>query len=132
MTTGVDIIGALMLADADVIAFAAAGQIKAGRLPDNATLPALLARVVSTVEKQPLKRGGVVRTIDRVSVTVRAASYEDQRTGMRLVRKCCAGRTGDIGGGVRVAILTAGTGPELDGPGNSYERTQDFRVSYDA
>lgn len=51
---------------------------------------------------------------------------------MKLVRDCCAGRTGNIGGGVNVSILTAGRGPELNGPGNTYERTADFRVSYDA
>ena len=40
--------------------------------------------------------------------------------------------TGDIGGALRVSILTAGLGPSLNGPGNSFEQTQDFRVSWDA
>jgi hypothetical protein len=131
MTTGLDIIGTLLRADAALIAAVPAERIKGGRLGDVA-LPALLVKETSTVERQTLKRGGVTRTIDRVSVTVRAASYREQRLIMQLVRQCCAGRTGDIAGAVRVSILTAGTGPELDGPGNTFERTQDFRVSYDA
>jgi hypothetical protein len=132
MTTGVDIVGALLCADNTVLAMFAAEQIKAGRLPDGVRLPALLVKTTSTTERQTLKRGATTRTIDRVSVTVRAGSYEDQRRAIGLVTKCCAGLTGNIGGGRSVSILTAGTGPELDGPGNSYERTQDFRVSYDA
>jgi hypothetical protein len=31
-----------------------------------------------------------------------------------------------------VSILTAGTGPDVAGPNDSYEQTQDFRVSFDA
>lgn len=130
--SGVDIIGALLRADTDVLDLVPETTIKAGRLPDGVSLPALLVKVISTVELQTLIRGPTTRTVDRVSVTVRAASYRDQRLAIRLVTACCAGRTGDVGGGVRVSILTAGTGPELDGPGNSFERTQDFRVSYDA
>lgn len=132
MTTGVDIIGALMRDDEAVTAFAAEQNIKAGRLPDDVTLPAFLIRSISTTERQPLKRGGKVRTIERISVTVRAKNYREQKAGMGLARECCAGRTGDIGGGLRVSILTAGTGPDLNGPGNSFEQAQDFRVSYDA
>lgn len=132
MTTGVDIIGSLLRADAAVLAKVQEGWIKAGRLPADVGLPALLIKTTSTVERQVLKREQRTRTVDRVSVTVRAANYRDQRLIMGLVRDCCAGKTGDIAGAVRVSILTAGTGPELDGPGDSFERTQDFRVSYDA
>jgi hypothetical protein len=132
MTTGVDIVGTLLRQDTNVIAMVPAESIKAGRLPDDVQLPALLVKATSTVERQALKRGPTTRTIDRVSVTVRAASYREQRLVMRRVRACCAGLTGDIAGGIRVSILTAGTGPELDGPANTFERTQDFKVSYDA
>lgn len=130
--TGVDIIGTLLREDADVLNLVPETNIKAGRLPDAVSLPALLVKATSTVERQTLKRGPTTRTIDRVSVTVRAANYRDQRLAMRLVTTCCAGRTGDIGGALSVSILTAGKGPELDGPGNTFERTADFRVSYDA
>ncbi|HET7255565.1 MAG TPA: hypothetical protein VFJ46_17550 [Xanthobacteraceae bacterium] len=130
--TGADIIGALLREDPDVIELVPVARIKGGRLPENIALPALLVKVVSTVERQKLKRSGLIRTVDRVSVMVRAGSYEDQRSAMLLARACCAGRTGEVAGAKSVSILTAGAGPEIDGPGNSFERTQDFRVSFDA
>lgn len=129
--TGVDIIGALLRSDAALLALAPAERIKAGSLPDDIALPAVLVRSVSSVELQPLKRQPVTRTVDRVSVAVRAANYRDQVEVIRLVKECCAGQTGAVGGGHNVSILTAGTGPDLQGPGNSYEQTIDFRVSYD-
>lgn len=129
--TGAAIIGALLAADQHVIDIAA-DRIKEDRLPDGVALPALLVRTVSSVDQQPLKRGQTVRMTDRVAVTIRAASVRDRREAIRRVRACCAGRVGDIAGCLRVAILTAGLGPSLTGPGDSFEQTQDFRVSFDA
>ncbi|WP_257554141.1 hypothetical protein [Sphingobium sp. CFD-2] len=130
--TGGDIIGALLLADAAVLEIAPADRIKEDRLPDGVELTALLVRTVSSVDRQPLKRGQFVRRSDRVAVTVRALSVRDRKAAIGRIRACCAGRTGDIGGALRVSILTAGLGPSLNGPGNSFEQTQDFRVSWDA
>lgn len=129
--TGADIIGALLTADAAVVAMFAE-TIKEDRLPDGSPLPGLLVRTVSSVDRQTLTRGDTVRRTDRVSVMVRAASVRDRKNGIRLVRRCCAGLTGDVGGGRSVGILTAGLGPSVSGPGNSFEQTQDFRVSFDA
>ncbi len=130
--TGVDIVGALLNSDDALLAAIPAGQIKAGALPDGVVLPTLLVRMTSNVERQTLVRGATVRTIERISVTVRAASYRDQVAAMKLVVKTCAGRTGSIAGAANVSVLTAGRGPDLRGPGNSFEQTQDFRVSFDA
>lgn len=130
--TGVDIVGALLIGDDDLAEIVPNDRIKAAKLPDNVELPALLVRLVSSVERQPLKRGNVVRTTDRVSVTVRAANYRDQVALIRRARSICAGRTGTIAGAARVSILTAGTGPDVPGPADSFEQTQDFRVSFDA
>lgn len=130
--TGGDIIGALLRADAAVTALVPEASIKGGRLPEGQPLPALLVRTVSLVDRQPLKRSGWVRSVARVAVTVRAASYRDQNEIIKLVRDCGAGKTGNIGGGTRVSILTAGLGPDVNGPGGSFEQTQDFRVSFDA
>ncbi|MEG3089502.1 hypothetical protein [Sphingomonas sp. PB4P5] len=138
--SGVTIIGELLRANAPIAAFLAdrdppvlaADQIKAGRLPDGVALPAFLIRTVSVVERQFLKRTGMVHTVERVSVAVRAASYRDQRKAIRLSRPACAGKVGAIAGFTNVSILTAGTGPDVTGPGDSYEQTQDFRVSFDA
>lgn len=129
---GAEIIGALLRDNSTGIAPVAAANIKGSRLPDGVSLPALLVKTTSTVERQHLKRGLIVHTVDRVSVTVRAKSYVERRDIMAWVRQRCAGRTGSVAGATNVSILTAGTGPELDGPGDTFERTQDFRVSYDA
>ncbi|SEQ60461.1 hypothetical protein [Sphingobium sp. YR768] len=129
---GSDIIGALLLEGADLIAVVPADRIRAGRLPEGIPLPALLVRGVSSVARQPLKRNGPVRRTDRVSVTVRADSHRDRKDIISLVRRFCAFRTGQLGGGQNVSVLSAGTGPDVNGPGDSFEKTQDFRVSWDA
>lgn len=130
--TGSDIVGSLLRGHAPLTAIVPEASIKGGRLPDGTALPALLVRTISVIDRQPLRRSGWVRRTDRVAVAVRAASYKDQNAIVALVREACAGRIGDLGGGARVAILTAGLGPDVNGPGNSFEQTQDFRVSFDA
>ncbi len=132
VTTGADIIGALLLADAPLIALIPATRIKSDILPDGVALPALVVSEASQVERQTLVRGSKVRTIDRVSVTGRFRSVRERKTIMQMVKNICAGRTGTIAGMENVSILNAGRGPNLFGPGDSLEKTQDFRVSYDA
>ncbi|WP_294353323.1 hypothetical protein [uncultured Sphingomonas sp.] len=130
--SGVSIIGALLAAHKALRDLVPEDRIKAGRLPDGVKLPALLVRTVSSGEWQALERGDNVPTTDRVSVTVRAASYRDQKAVMKLIVAACAGRTGMIADFNRVAVLTAGAGPDVAGPADSFEQTQDFRVSFDA
>jgi hypothetical protein len=130
--TGVDIIGELLLGHTPLLELIDVESVQAGALPEQVVLPALLVRLVSTVERQMLKRGATVRTIDRVSVTVRADTYADQGEAIRLAVKACAGRTGSYAGADNVSVLTAGRGPDARGPGNSFEQAQDFRVSFDA
>lgn len=132
VTTGTDIIGALLLADAELIALIPAPRIKSGVLPDGIDLPALVVQETSQVERQTLVRGSKVRMIDRVSVTGRFNSIRERKTIMEMVKTICAGRTGTIADMENVSILTAGRGPDLLGPADSFEKTQDFRVSYDA
>lgn len=132
VTIGSDIIGALLLADAPLVALIPAPRIKADRLPDGVELPALVVQETSQVERQTLVRGTTVRTTDRVSVTGRFRSHRERKKIMEMVKNICAGRTGTIAGMKNVAIRTAGRGPDLVGPGDSFEKTQDFRVSYDA
>jgi len=130
--SGVTIIAALLETDSDVVAAVPAEQIKAGRLPDSTPLDTLLIRNVSMVEQQMLRRGAVVHTVERIAVTVRAARYASVGAILRLVRAACADKTGTIADFENVAVLTAGTGPDVNGPAHSFERTQDFRVSFDA
>lgn len=128
--TGADIIGALLRADIAISAVVPIDRIRGGRLPDDVSLPALLVRTVSSIERPALRRGAAVSMTDRIAVTVRARSYDEQIEVMDAVLRCCAGRTGAIAGASAVAILNAGRGPDVIGPGDSYEQTQDFRVSY--
>jgi hypothetical protein len=128
---GVDIIGEILLADAPVTGTVAVARIKAGALPENAPLPSLLVRSVTTIERLMLKRGLRVRCVERVSVTVRAASYAQQVAIMKLLPTACAGKTGDFADATNVSVLSAGIGPDVIGPGGSFEQTIDFRVSYE-
>ncbi|WP_242137379.1 hypothetical protein [Sphingomonas sp. TREG-RG-20F-R18-01] len=128
--TGVDIIGALLGDSGEINSLVA--TIKAGSLPDGTPLPALLVRLVSSVERQPLVRGGAVRMTDRVSVAVRANSYREQVAIIKAVRNVCAGQLGAIASATEVAVLSAGTGPDVGGPANSFEQTQDFKVGFNA
>jgi hypothetical protein len=128
--TGSDIIGALLLAHEPLTSVVPVERIKAARLGE-VPLPALVVTEISSVDRQTLTIGRFVRTTDRVSVTVRTASHRDRKRAIRLVRQACAGRTGTIAGAHRVSVLTAGRGPEMDGPGDSFEQAQDFKVSFD-
>ncbi len=129
--TGADIIGALLRDYQPLVDVVPADRIKGGRLPLGEKLPALLVKTVSSVERQRLKRGATVRTNDRIQVTVRAASWDEQITILDLVVNACADRTGSMDGAGNYAVLTAGRGPDLEGPGDSYEQAQDFRASFD-
>jgi hypothetical protein len=131
MMDGADIIGTLLRNDEAVIAKVIAPQIRLGRLAEDAPLPSLLGRTISVVERIKLKRTGKIRMTERVAVTVRAASYRDQVTIMKLLPAACAGKTGDFGAATGVSVQNAGVGPDVDGPGNSFEQTVDFRVSYE-
>jgi hypothetical protein len=129
--TGVSILGSVFLATPDLMTIVPEPQMKGGRLPQGISLPAILLRTVTSIEVQRLKRGTVKRMIDRTAVTVRTASYREQQQLIAMVRSIGGNRTGDIGGAWRVAIRTAGAGPDLDGPGDSFEQTTDFRISYE-
>jgi hypothetical protein len=132
MMTGEEIIGDLLLADATVADIAPPGRIKIAQLPEDIALPAILIRLVSLTDRKPLKRGPVTRSIARIGVTIRAGNVRDLRAALAAARDCCAGRVGDFGGARNVSILTADLGPSLIGPGNSFEITQDFHVSFEA
>ncbi len=112
--------------------FEPVATVKAGRLPDDATLPAVLIRFVSGVDRHMLARSGWERRVDRISVTVRAANYRQQNAMIEQVRARCAGQLGPIAGFENVVVDTAGRGPDMGGPGDTYEQSQDFRVAYDA
>ncbi|KQM56696.1 hypothetical protein ASE69_03525 [Sphingomonas sp. Leaf208] len=131
---GAGIMGDVLRKNVALTAVIRPEAIKGGRLADDEGLPVLLVRSLSIVDRQSLALEAMVRTTERISVTVRAASYRDRKTIMGLLRS--AGRAGLVIAALDdardISVLTAGAGPELNGPGNSFERNQDFYVSYDA
>lgn len=129
---GATIIGAMLCAYPPLLKLVAVANVKGGRLPEGQPLPAILVRTVSSVDSKRLRREATRRCIDRVSVAVRAASWAEQRAIIKAVREAGADRVGQIGGGLNVSIMLNGLGPDVDGPGGTYEQTQDFRVTYDA
>lgn len=128
--TAAEIVGTLLRENAQVTGLVPAVRIKNGQLPDGVALPALLVRTVSLIERQELDRGPNVHTTSRVAVTVRAASYASQVQVIELVRKSIAGWFGAMPDAANISIRSAGTGPDVPGPGNSFEQTTDFRVSF--
>lgn len=127
---GTDIIGALVVADAAILALVPLAAIKLGRLPEPSPPRAILIRSVSEVERHTLTQGAHSRVTERVSVAIRAEHYDMVRDVLRLVRTACNYKISTIAGHGGVSVRTAGTGPELTGPDGSFERTLDFRVTY--
>lgn len=130
--SGAMIVGTLLEAAPPVIALVPKAAIALVRLPDRTSPPLMLVRTVSEVERQPLKRSGWVRRTERVSVAVRAVSYRQLGLTLRTINAVLVGPQGDLVGCRAVSILAAGVGPDVDGPGDTFERTADFRVSFDA
>jgi hypothetical protein len=129
---GATIMGAVLRDYAPLLKLIEPRNIRGGRLAEDQPLPAILVRTVSSIDAKRLTRSATRRCIDRISVAVRAASWAEQRAIIRAVRDAGADRVGQIGGGLNVSILLNGLGPDVDGPGNTYEQSQDFRVTYDA
>lgn len=128
---GVGIIGHLLRGDAPLTAIWSAANIKAGALAEGDL--GILVRSVSLIDWQPLAAEPMVHSTERVSVTVRAKTYREQVAAIKLIRRACAGVIAtQIGEARGIAVLTAGTGPDVIGPGNTFEQAQFFRVSFDA
>jgi hypothetical protein len=129
---GVEIVGTLLRGFADLTAIVPDANIKAGALPSDVSLPALLVRSVSQPDRPLLDGTQKAPTFERVSVAVRAANYRDQRRVMRLVKECCAGQRGEIPGVTRWSVTPAGKGPDLRGPGDAFEQSRDFKCFFNA
>lgn len=128
---GVDIIGHLLRGDAALTAIWPASSIKAGALAENEL--GILVRSVSLIDRQTLAHEPMQHSVERVSATVRAKTYREQVAAIKLIRRACAGVVAaEIGEARQIAVLTAGTGPDVLGPGNTFEQAQDFRVSFNA
>ena len=130
--SGTTIVGTLLREHEALTEVVPLERIKAGALPDGFELPAILLTQVSGVDRPVLKRGAKTRQSDRVAATIFAASYREQEQVKDLMRAAAAGKIGTVGDFTNTATTTAGVGPDLRGPGGRFEKTQDFRVSFDA
>lgn len=130
--TGVEIVGRLLHLHAPLAAEVPARFIKAGALPDDAQMDALLVRSVSLTDRQFLTEGPLASSVERVSVTIRASTYARQKLLLKLVRQACHDFTGAMGDASAIAVRTNGQGPDLRGTDGSYQQAQDFRVAFTA
>ncbi len=130
--SGVDVIGALLLADRAITALVPEEQIKAGMLPEGSPPTGIvLKRISRPLHVQPLSAGAMRRFRERVQVTVQAPNYELQDRLVDLVTSACSDRIGDIGGVTAVSVLYAGTGPDfMDEDATLFMGSVDFFVSF--
>jgi hypothetical protein len=127
--TGADIVGERLREHAQLLAIVPVAKIMGGRLGLVAA-PAILVRTISSVDLDALKLTGTKRIVDRVSVTVRARDYDEQIRLIIMIGEIAADRIPAIGGTTDASIRSAGRGPDLEGPGDSFEQAQDFRVTF--
>lgn len=130
--TGAHIVGELLRADNDFVGSVPGENIKLGSVSPTAALPLTLIRKVSGVERDGLVPGETTPTFDRVSVLIRADNYRDQVRLIKLAKDACRGKRGGFDTSRNFSVRIAGTGPDLRGPGDSYEQTFDCRVFYNA
>ena len=130
--SGVNIIYALLKANAALIAVVPQARMKSGTLPEGIALPAIAIQRVSGVDRNIYSPAATVFVTERVQVTVLARSYTEQSDTIKLIRKACRDQRGTIAGFGGVAVLTDTLGPD-DIYGESagiYLQTQDFKVTY--
>jgi hypothetical protein len=129
--SGVLITGALLHADAPLLATVPAEWIVAWTLPQGAPANAIVVTRISRTEDQMLAPEPLRRVNERVQVTIRAADGEMRATIERLARSACADRVGTIAGFEKVSVLLAGGGPDfMDDPASIFLTSFDLRVSF--
>lgn len=114
-----------------IVAIVPLDRIKEDVMPEGTPFPHIIVRTISSMPRQPLKRGIWTRIVDRASVTVKARNAPQRDELIGLVVNCCMGRVGDFGPVRRASITSAGIGPCFIGQNNSFERAADFRASFD-
>lgn len=130
--SGINIINALLTADAAVTALVPATRIGAGVLPARTTLPAIGLAIISKVDRNIASPAAKVVVTERIQVTVMANDYPAKQALLAAVRKACRDQHGTIATFAGVAVLTDGAGPDFQSEGGSgiYLQSQDFKVTY--
>ena len=128
---GVIAVRSLLVADTGVTALVPLAQIVAGALPQGSGLPAISLMSVSSTDRNIPAPGPKRRVIERVQVTVLAASYPAAKAIIRAVRAAAADRMPAVDGLTDVTVHTDSAGPDfLDEGTGIHMQTQDLRVSF--
>ena len=128
---GVNVIGDLLRASADITAVVPVERIRAGALPQQTALPAIVVESISLNDRNILQPGDTRMVRERVQVTVLAPNYRQKNDILRLVRKVCADRRANLSSQSDVVVLTDGAGPDFMADDASFwMQNQDFSVSY--
>lgn len=128
---GVAVLRNLLANNADLTALVPASRIQAGVLPQGTPLPSISITQVSGRDMNIPSPGPTRHVIDRVQVTVLAASYPAQKQIQAAVKDAAADKFPDASGISRVVVHTDGRGPDfMSEDANIYLGTADFRISY--
>lgn len=130
--SGTSIMRALLAAHAPLTALVPTNNIRAGVLPQNTTLPGVVATTVSDNEQETTARNLPGRLVkERVQVTVLAKDYDSMKLVLKATRLGAGVHTGIIAGYHVRSVVPWGVGPEIP-PGDDkiYEQSRDFMVTF--
>lgn len=128
---GVAIAWNRLKSDAALLALIPQARIISGTIPAGTTLDAISVTRVSGTDRNVPSPGANRRVMERVQVTVAAATYPRLRAAILAAKKALADFIGTVGSANDVTIHTDIAGPDfLDEEASIYFGTQDFVVGY--
>lgn len=132
MADGVDAVRAALVAHTPLLAMVPAARIIGDdTLPQGEVLPSITLASISKIDRNIPNPGAYRHVVERVQVTIHAATSPSRAQVLAAVRKAAADKIGvAVSGLIRVTIHTAGAGPDFTGEGDIRITTQDFRVTY--
>lgn len=130
--SGVAVIVTLLAADAGVTAIVPAARIFGGDVPLSTATPSIGVSQISGMPRNTVSMAETRRLItERVQVTIHAASYDQQKALLELVRRACPNQRGTVDGVDLDSILPDIEGPDLtDADAKIYEQSRDFLVKW--
>jgi len=129
--SGVSVIRALLVASSGLTDIVPATKIFAGVVPLKTAVPAISVGQVSGTENLTVKMATRPMRVERVQVTVEAASYKQQKEVLELVREACVRGSGNVNGVTLDSILPDGEGPDfMDHDTKVYFQSRDFIVKW--
>jgi len=128
--SGVAIVRYKLANAAGVTAVVPATRIQAGTMPENTALPFISVSQISSTPLNQVARTSGLR-MDRVQVTVEAASYVQMRQILALVRTALPYTRGTVNSVACDSIVPDVEGPEgFDGVLMSHFQSQDYIVHW--